>query len=79
MMLPLVVVSLPAGAIADMYDKRKVAMSGLACSSIFAAILATLAYLNLLSPWVLLAFCSLIGAGVALYGPSWQSSIPEQV
>ena len=40
MMLPLVVVSLPAGAVADMYDKRKVAMSGLACSSFFAAILA---------------------------------------
>jgi MFS family permease len=79
MMLPLVFVSLPAGAIADMYDKRKVAMAGLALSSLFAALLATLGFLDLLSPWVLLAFCSLTGAGVALYGPSWQSSIPEQV
>ncbi len=79
MMLPLVVVSLPAGAIADMYDKRKVAIAGLLVSTTFAAMLATLAYMGMLTPWILLAFCSLIGAGVALYGPSWQSSIPEQV
>lgn len=79
MMLPLVLVSLPAGAIADMYDKRKVAMAGLAISSMFAAMLAAIGFLDLLSPWVLLAFCSLTGAGVALYGPSWQASIPEQV
>jgi MFS family permease len=79
MMLPLVFVSLPAGAIADMYDKRRIAMAGLAMSSVFAAVLAVLGFLDLLSPWVLLAFCSLVGAGVALYGPSWQASIPEQV
>lgn len=79
MMVPLVFVSLPAGAIADMYDKRKVALFGLSCSSFFAVILAILAHFGMLAPWILLAFCSLIGAGVALYGPSWQSSIPEQV
>ena len=79
MMIPLVIVALPAGAIADMYDKRKVAMCGLGISSFFAAILAGLGFAGQLSPWILLSFCSLIGAGVALYGPSWQSSIPEQV
>lgn len=79
MMLPLVVVSVPAGAIADMYDKRKVAIIGLSSSTVFALMLAALAFSGLLSPWPLLAFCSLIGAGVALYSPSWQSSIPEQV
>lgn len=79
LMLPMMIVSLPAGAIADMFDKRKVAIAGLITSSMFAAILATLGFLDLLSPWVLLSFCSLVGAGVALYGPSWQSSIPEQV
>lgn len=79
LMLPMMFVSLPAGAVADMYDKRKVAVAGLVISTLFAAILAALGFLDLLSPWVLLAFCSLTGAGVALYGPSWQSSIPEQV
>ena len=38
-----------------------------------------LAYLDLTTPWLLLGFCVLIGAGVALYSPSWQASIGEQV
>lgn len=79
MMLPLMLVALPAGAVADMFDRRKIAMAGLGISMVSASILTTLAFLDLTSPWVLLAFCSLIGAGVALYAPAWQASISEQV
>jgi MFS family permease len=79
MMFPLMFVTLPAGAIADMFDRRKIAMAGLAFSALNAAILATLAFMGLTSPWILLGFCVLIGAGVALFSPSWQASIPEQV
>lgn len=79
MMLPLMLVTLPAGAVADMFDRRKIAMTGLAFSALNAAILAALAFMGLTSPLVLLAFCVLIGAGVALFSPSWQASIPEQV
>ncbi|PEQ11881.1 MFS transporter [Novosphingobium sp. PC22D] len=79
MMLPLMVVTLPAGAVADMFDRRKIAMTGLGFSSLAAAMLATLAFLGMTTPWVLLASCVLIGSGVALFSPSWQASIPEQV
>ncbi|QDK32267.1 MFS transporter [Sphingomonas sp. IC081] len=79
MMLPLVVVTLPAGAIADMFDRRRIAMSGLAFSAVCAAMLAAIAFLDLVTGTMLLLFCALIGAGVALYSPSWQASIPEQV
>jgi MFS family permease len=79
MMIPLMLVAVPAGAIADMFDRRKIAMVGLAFSMVAAATLTTLAFMNLTSPWVLLGFCSLIGGGVALYGPAWQASIGEQV
>lgn len=79
MMLPLMLVTLPAGAIADMFDRRRIAMAGLAFASISAAGLATVAHFDLTTPWLLLSFCVLIGAGVALYSPSWQASIPEQV
>ncbi|TVV77232.1 MFS transporter [Sphingomonas solaris] len=79
LMLPLMLVAVPAGAIADMFDRRRVAMIGLAISMLFGAILTTLAWAGLATPWVLLAFCFLIGAGVALYAPSWQASIGEQV
>jgi MFS family permease len=79
LMLPLMLVSVPAGAIADTFDKRKIALLGLGMATLFAATLTTLSLLGLTTPWVLLSFTALIGAGVALYGPAWQSSVREQV
>lgn len=79
LMLPLMLVSVPAGAAADMFDRRSVALTGLVGATLFATTLTTLAMLGLTSPWVLLAFCALIGMGVALYGPAWQASVREQV
>jgi MFS family permease len=79
LMLPLMLVALPAGALADMFDRRKIAMTGLSVAIFFASVLALLSYLGLITPWMLLAFCALIGVGVALYGPAWQASIGEYV
>jgi MFS family permease len=79
MMLPLMLVAVPAGAVADMFDRRKIAMAGLAFASIGGATLSALAFFGMTTPWLLLGFCSLIGAGVALYAPAWQASIGEQV
>jgi predicted MFS family arabinose efflux permease len=79
MMLPLMLVSLPAGAVADMFDRRKIAMAGLTFSVASACMLTFLSFSGLLSPWLLLLFCVLIGAGVALYSPAWQASVSEQV
>ncbi|NGY03984.1 MFS transporter [Solimonas terrae] len=79
LMLPLMLVAVPAGAIADMFDRRKVAMLGLGFASLAGMVLTAIAVLGLTTPWTLLLFCSLIGAGVALYSPAWQSSIVEQV
>ena len=79
LMVPLMLIAVPAGAIADMFDRRKIAMVGLGFAALSGALLTTLAVLGLTSPWLLLAFCSLIGTGVALYGPAWGASISEQV
>ena len=79
MMVPLMLVALPAGAVADMFDRRKIALVGLGFSALSAAVLTTLAVMGLTTPWMLLGFCVLIGGGVALYSPSWQASIGEQV
>jgi MFS family permease len=79
MMLPLMLVALPAGAIADMMDRRKVAMFGLAFASASGGVLSAVSMAGLTTPWLLLGFCVLIGAGVALYSPAWQASISEQV
>lgn len=79
MMAPLVLVSVGAGAVADMFDRRKIALTGLCFSMVSAATLAALSGADLATPWILLLFCALIGAGVALYGPAWQASVGEQV
>jgi len=76
---PMMLVAVPAGAAADMFDRRKVALSGLAFAIVCACILTVLAVMGYASPKVLLAFCFLIGAGVSLYGPAWQASVREQV
>ena len=38
-----------------------------------------LAWLGLVTPQILLAFCFVVGSGMALFGPAWQSSVSEQV
>jgi MFS family permease len=79
MMIPLMLVALPAGAAADMFDRRKIALAGLGFSIFASVVLTFIAYMGLTTPWLLLLFCVLIGGGVAFYHPSWQASIGEQV
>lgn len=79
MMVPLMLVALPAGAMADMFDRRRIALGGLGFSIVASAALTFIAWMGWTTPWLLLLFCVLIGAGVALYSPSWQASIGEQV
>jgi MFS family permease len=79
LMLPIMLISMPAGAIADMHDRRVVAMVALAISLVGATALTVLAWLNLVTPNLLLVFCFIVGTGMALMGPAWQSSVSEQV
>src|SRR6516164_6473791 len=70
---------MPAGAIADMYDRRIVALVALGIALAGATALAALAWLGLVMPNLLLALCFAVGSGMALMGPAWQSSVIEQV
>jgi MFS family permease len=79
LMLPIMLISMPAGAIADMHDRRVVAMVSLAIALCGATALTVLAWLNLVTPNVLLSLCFVVGSGMALFGPAWQASVSEQV
>src|SRR3981081_4639753 len=79
LMLPIMLISMPAGAIADMYDRRIVALVSLSIGLAGATALSVLAWLGLVTPQILLAFCFIVGSGMALFGPAWQSSVSEQV
>src|SRR6201991_2308102 len=79
LMLPIMLISMPAGAIADMHDRRIVAMISLAIALTGATTLTVLTWLGMLQPNLLLALCFVVGSGMALFGPAWQSSVSEQV
>lgn len=79
LMLPVMLVSLAAGAIADMYDRRRVGIVALLISTSGAAGLTATTFLGMLTPSLLLLFCFLLGLGMALFGPAWQASVSEQV
>lgn len=79
LMMPIMLISMPAGAIADMHDRRIVAMVALSISLTGATALTVLAWFGLITPNILLAFCFIVGTGMALMGPAWQSSVSEQV
>jgi MFS family permease len=79
LMLPIMLISMPAGAIADMHDRRVVTMVSLAIALTGATTLTVLTWLGWLAPNLLLALCFIVGSGMALFGPAWQSSVSEQV
>ncbi|QOZ23905.1 MFS transporter [Bradyrhizobium sp. CCBAU 51753] len=79
LMLPVMLIAMPAGAIADMHDRRLVALVSLLISLIGASALAMVTWLGLITPNILLALCFVVGTGMALLGPAWQSSVNEQV
>lgn len=79
LMLPVMLISMPAGAVADMHDRRIVVLVSLGITLAGATALTTLAGLGLVTPNVLLALCFAVGSGSALMGPAWQASVSEQV
>ena len=79
LMLPIMLISMPAGAIADMHDRRIVALVSLGFAFVGATTLTVLAWLGLVTPNILLALCFIVGSGMALFGPAWQASVSEQV
>ena len=79
LMLPIMLIAMPAGAIADMHDRRVVALISLGIALVGATTLTVLAWFGLVTPNILLALCFVVGSGMALFGPAWQASVSEQV
>ncbi len=77
--LPAMLLSLPAGAIADNYNRRRVMLAAQGFMFVMSVALVAFAYCGLLTPWLLLGFTCLIGIGVTLNNPAWQASVPDVV
>jgi MFS family permease len=77
--LPMMLISVPAGALADIYERRNIMLVAQIVMLLAAAALTLLTATGMTTPLVLLAATFLIGGGTALYSPSWQASITDQV
>ena len=77
--LPIVMLSLVAGALADAFDRRKLMITAQVFMLVVSTALAVAAYLDWVTPWLLLTFTFLIGCGAALNAPAWQASVGAMV
>src|ERR1051325_5257003 len=73
--LPVFLVGLPAGTLADVVDRRKLLLVTQAGMLLGALVLGLLTLAGLTSAWTLLAFTFLLGLGAALNAPAWQALI----
>ncbi|HVI10873.1 MAG TPA: MFS transporter [Candidatus Binatia bacterium] len=75
--LPVFFVVLPAGALADMVDRRRLLLFAQGWMVVAAAVLGVLTLLQAVTPWVLLLFTLLMGIGAVLNDPAWQAITPD--
>ncbi len=77
--LPILLLALPAGALADIVDRRRLLLVSQAWMLLAAAALAALTIADLMTPWTLLGLSFALGVGSALNAPAWQAITPELV
>lgn len=77
--LPMFLLALPAGALADIVDRRRLLLAAQTWMLAAAAALACLAYLGAVTPVLLLACTFALGVGAAMNAPAWQAVVSELV
>ena len=77
--MPMFLLALPAGAMADIVDRRKMLLAAQILGLVAAAILAFLTFQGMTTPWVLLGATFVLGVAAALSAPVFQAIVPELV
>ena len=77
--LPFFLFTLPAGALADMVNRRRLLCFMNLWLAGAAVLLAILSSFQLLNPYVLLFCVFLIGVGFAFHAPAWSAIVPDLV
>jgi predicted MFS family arabinose efflux permease len=77
--LPTFLLALPAGALTDVLDRRRLLIGAQIWMAVVAATLAVVAALDLVTIPSLLALTFLMGVGAALNMPVWAAIVPELV
>jgi len=77
--LPFFVFALPAGAIGDILDRRRLILCTEFWMAGVATVLAVTTIVGVISPWLLLALTFALSAGDAFETPTWRAVLPEMV
>ncbi len=77
--LPMFLLSLPAGAFADVVNRRRLMLGMNAVMLVIAAVLAVCAWAGVLTPGWLLAATLGLGIGAAMLNPAWQTAMTDLV
>ena len=77
--LPVFLVILPAGALADMVDRRRFLLITQAWMVAAAGMLGVFTLLGFITPWILLLFTFILGLGAVMNDPAWQAITPDVV
>ena len=77
--LPILLLSLCSGAVADNLDRRRVMLAAQGFMLLVSVALAAITFAGWITPWLLLLFTFLIGCGAAMNGPAWQASVGDMV
>jgi MFS family permease len=77
--VPVALLTLWAGTLADRHDRRKLLLAGQISMMLLAAVLAVLTHLHLATPWVVIALAFAEGAAWASVTPAWQALVPALV
>jgi len=76
---PMFVLALPAGALADIVDRRRLLIGAQLFGLAAAAALATITLAGFTTAWILLVFTAAIAIGAAFSAPAFQAIVPELV
>ena len=77
--LPVFLVILPAGALADLVDRRRFLLITQSWMVVAAALLGILTLEHFVTPWMILLFTFILGLGAVMNDPAWQAITPEVV
>ncbi|WP_284981622.1 MFS transporter [Arthrobacter sp. efr-133-TYG-118] len=77
--LPVMLLSLPSGVLADLLDRRHLLISVQTAMALTAGLLAVLTWAGVTTPVVVLVLLFLMGCGQALTAPAWQAIQPNLV
>lgn len=77
--LPVFLVGLPAGALADIVDRRRLLLFWQTWMLVAAALLGILTLFGATTPGILLGLTFALGLGSAMNAPAWQAIVPELV